>query len=147
MHKILNLFALLFLKTAPIRGCPGGPVVGTSHPNAGGAVSMLGQGAKILHASWPKTQKNIRRKQYCNKFLKILFFNIYIYIYFFGCAGSSLLDESFSCGEQGLLLVAVHRLSLQRLLLCQCTGPRHLGFSSCNSRVLKCRLSSGGAWA
>ena len=62
-------------------------MVGTSHPNAGGAVSMLGQGAKILHASWPKTQKNIRRKQYCNKFLKILFFNIYIYIFFLAVLG------------------------------------------------------------
>ena len=39
-----------------------------------GAVSTLGQGAKIPHASWPKTQKNIRQKQYCNKLNKDFIF-------------------------------------------------------------------------
>ena len=48
---------------------PGGPVVKTSPSNAGGAGSILGQGAKIPHASWPKNQ-NIKQKQYCNKFNK-----------------------------------------------------------------------------
>ena len=37
--------------------------------NAGGAGSIPGQEAKILHASQPKTQ-SIKLKQYCNKFKK-----------------------------------------------------------------------------
>ena len=42
-------------------------MVKTSLPNAGGAGSVPGQGAKIPHASQPKDQ-NIKQKQYCNKF-------------------------------------------------------------------------------
>ena len=38
-------------------------------PTQGGAGSIPGQGAKITHASQPKTQ-NIKQKQYCNKFNK-----------------------------------------------------------------------------
>ena len=37
--------------------------------NVGGAGSIPGRGAKILHASLPKNQ-NIKQKQYCNKFNK-----------------------------------------------------------------------------
>ena len=44
---------------------PGSPVVKIS-PSQGGDVSP---GAKIPHASWPKSQ-NIKLKQYCNKFNK-----------------------------------------------------------------------------
>ena len=36
---------------------------------AEGEGSMPGQGAKIPHASQPKTQ-NIKQKQYCNRFTK-----------------------------------------------------------------------------
>ena len=46
---------------------PGGPVVKTS--NAGDAGLILGQGAKIPHASQLKNQ-NIKQKQYCNKLYK-----------------------------------------------------------------------------
>ena len=46
-------------------------MVETSPSNVGGAGSRPGQGARILHASWPKTQ-NIKQKQYCNKFSKDL---------------------------------------------------------------------------
>ena len=42
---------------------PRGLVVKTLPSNAEGAGSIPGQGAKILHASQPKIQK-----QYCNKF-------------------------------------------------------------------------------
>ena len=35
--------------------------------NADSVGSIPGQGAKITHASWPK---NIKQKQYCNKFNK-----------------------------------------------------------------------------
>ena len=48
---------------------PGRPVVNTSHSNAGSVGSIPGQGAKIAHASRPKTQ-NLKQKQYCNKFKK-----------------------------------------------------------------------------
>ena len=44
-------------------------MVETSLSNAGGAGLTPGQGAKIPHASQPKT-KNIKQKQYCNKFNK-----------------------------------------------------------------------------
>ena len=46
----------------------------------------------------------------------ILFFNFYLFIYlFFGCIGSSLLRVGFlsSCGERGLLFVAVRRLLIE----------------------------------
>ena len=46
-------------------------MVEPSPSNVGDAGSRPGQGAKILHASWPKTQ-NIKQKQYCNKFNKDL---------------------------------------------------------------------------
>ena len=51
------------------RDFPGSPVVKTSPSNAGGVGSIPGRGAKIPHASWPKTQ-NLKQKQYCNKFNK-----------------------------------------------------------------------------
>ena len=44
-----------------------GPVVRTLTFNAGVMGSIPGQGAKILHALWPK---NIKQKQYFKKFNK-----------------------------------------------------------------------------
>ena len=41
----------------------------TSPHYAGAAGSVPGQGAKIPHVSWPKSQ-NIKQKQHCNKFNK-----------------------------------------------------------------------------
>ena len=43
--------------------------------------------------------------------LMYIHFN-FIYLFIFGCAGSSLLLEGFlsSCGERGLLFVAMHQL-------------------------------------
>ena len=54
---------------------PGGSVVKTSLSNAGSTSSIPGWGAKISHAHiWNKTKqnktKNIKQKQYCNKFNK-----------------------------------------------------------------------------
>ena len=46
---------------------PGSPVVKILPSSAGDTGSILGQGAKTPHASWPKNQ-NIKQKQYCNKF-------------------------------------------------------------------------------
>ena len=39
------------------RDYPGGPVVKNLPFNAEGGGSVPGQGAKITHTSWPKTQK------------------------------------------------------------------------------------------
>ena len=44
-------------------------MIKTLPPNAGGAGSIPGQGAKIPHDLWLKNQ-NIKQKQYCNKFNK-----------------------------------------------------------------------------
>ena len=60
-----------------------------------------------------------------------------------------------SCGEQGLLFIAVHRLLIVVASLCcaaQDLGTRASvvvarGLSSCGSWALECRLSSCGAWA
>ena len=52
-----------------VREFSGGPVIKISSSNTGDAGSIPGQGAKIPHASWPKTQ-NIKQKQYFNKFNK-----------------------------------------------------------------------------
>ena len=63
-------------------------------------------------------------------FLKIIF----MYIFTFGCVGSSLLLWLFySCDEEG------HSCGTQAL--------GHAGFGSCSSRALEHRLSSCGAWA
>ena len=42
-----------------------------SPSNAGGVGLILGQGAKVSHASWPNKSKH-KTKQYCNKFNKNL---------------------------------------------------------------------------
>ena len=48
---------------------PCGPGVKTLPSKAGDVGLILGRGAKIPHASWPKNQ-SIKQKQYCNKFKK-----------------------------------------------------------------------------
>ena len=46
-------------------------MVKTVPSNAGSVGSIPGQGAKTLHGSGPKEKKkNIKQKQYCNKFNK-----------------------------------------------------------------------------
>ena len=55
---MLKIFKGVFL------GCA---VVKTSSSNVGGASSIPGQGVKIPHALWLKTQ-NLKQKQHCNKF-------------------------------------------------------------------------------
>ena len=43
-----------------------------------------------------------------------IFFNIYIILFIFVCAGASLLCRLFSgCGDQGLLFVAMPRLLIE----------------------------------
>ena len=83
------------------------------------------------------------------KFLK----KIYL---FFGCIGFSLLHAGFlsSCGERGLLFVAVLGLLIAVASSCgaQALGAQAsvvvaCGLSSCGSRALEHRLSSCGALA
>ena len=50
-----------------VRDFSAGPVIKISSSNTGDAGLIPGQGAKIPHASWPKTQ-NIKQKQHFNKF-------------------------------------------------------------------------------
>ena len=78
-------------------------------------------------------------------YLPIFFLNKFIYfIYLFlAVLGLCCCVRAFSsCGEWGLLFVAV-----RWLLLLQGTGSRRAGFSSCGSWALERRLSSCGAWA
>ena len=50
----------------------------------------------------------------------MVFKNIYLSIFLSGCAGSLLLRGLFlSCGEQGLFLIVLCRLLVERLLLLQ----------------------------
>ena len=49
--------------------CPSDPVVKTLPSSAGDAGLIPDQEDKIPYASWPKN-KNIKQKQYCNKFNK-----------------------------------------------------------------------------
>ena len=47
----------------------GSPAVKTLPFHAAGAGSIPGQGAQIPHTTWP-INKNIKQKEYCNKFNK-----------------------------------------------------------------------------
>ena len=58
------------------------------------------------------------------------FYNCYLFITLFDCAGSSLLHKG--SGKPGLLCSCVCGFSLQRLLLLWSTGSRCVGFSSCS---------------
>ena len=76
-------------------------------------------------------------------------FNKFIYLFIFGCVGSSLLRLGLSqvaaSGGRSLLRCGV--FSLRWLLLLQSTGSQCTGFRSCGSLALERRLSSCGARA
>ena len=85
----------------------------------------------------------------------IFFTNLFIYLFIFGCVGSSLLWQAFSsCGEQELLFLVVCVLLIAVASRC---GARALGtwasvvvvrrLSSYGSRALEHRLSSCGTQA
>ena len=67
---------------------------------------------------------------------KVFFFlNKFIYL-FLAVFGLRCWAQAFSsCGELGLLFVAVRGFSLRWLLLLQRTGSRQAGFSSCGTRA------------
>ena len=65
------------------------------------------------------------------------FFLNFIYLFIFGCFGSSLLCEGFSlvAARWGYSSLQCMGFSLRWLLLLQSTGPRRMGFSSCGTRA------------
>ena len=87
-------------------------------------------------------------KDRINPSLFLLFIYLFIYLLFLPALGLRCCTRAFSsCGEQGLLFVAVLGLLIAVLLLSQRTGSRGTGFSSCGLWVPEHRLSSCGAWA
>ena len=60
------------------RDFPGHPVVKTLPSSAGNAGSIPGQGTKIPQTSGQKT-KNMKQKQYCNKFNKDFLNALYVF--------------------------------------------------------------------
>ena len=89
--------------------------------------------------------------------LPFLFFNTFIYLFSFWLRWVCCRVLAFSsCGERGLLFVAVHGLLI--VVACLCCGAQAVGtqasiaaacvdFSSCGSRALERRLSSCGSQA
>ena len=74
----------------------------------------------------------------------IFFFFNFIYL-FLAALGLPCCVRAFSsCGEWGLLFVAVRGLCIALLLWSR--GSRHAGFRSCGLRAQEHRLSSCGAW-
>ena len=68
LHQNFLYFCFLtYIKSYYILGLPWSPVVKILPSNTGVVGSILGWGAKITHASWPKNL-NIKQKQYCSKF-------------------------------------------------------------------------------
>ena len=68
--------------------------------------------------------------------LFFFFFNKFIYLFIFVCLGSSLLSTGFlffSCSEQGLLFVVVHKPLIVVASLVVEQGSRRTGFSSCGT--------------
>lgn len=59
--------------------------------------------------------------------------------FIYGCAGSLLLHAGFLVAKQVTWLRCAV-FSLQCLFLLRSTGSRYAGFSSCDSRTLKCEL-------
>ena len=77
------------------------------------------------------------------------YFLFYLFVFIFGCVGSSLLRMGFSlvAASGGYSSLWCTGFSLRWLFLLRSTGSRRSGFCSCGSRALEHRLSSCGAWA
>ena len=87
------------------------------------------------------------RKMYINC-AQIFLKNKFIYLFIFGCVGSSLLHGlSLVLVSGGYSSLWCAGFSLRWLLLLQSTGSRRAGFSNCGSQALERRLSSCGLWA
>ena len=75
-------------------------------------------------------------------------FLVFIYLFIFGCVGSSLLRIGFlQLWRAGATLCCGAWASHCGAFSLRSTGSRHAGFSSCGLRALECRLSSCGARA
>ena len=73
---------------------------------------------------------------------------IYLFYLFLAALGRRCCLWAFSsCGERGLLFVAVHELLIAWLLLLQSTGSRHAGFSSCGTWAQQLWLTGSRAQA
>ena len=78
-----------------------------------------------------------------NKFIYFI-----IYLLFLAVLGLCCCAHAFSsCGERGYSSLRCAGFSLLWSLSLWSTGSRCVGFSSCGSRALECRLSSCGARA
>ena len=75
-------------------------------------------------------------------FFFFFFFNFLLHWVFIAVHGLSLVVAG-----EGYSSLRCVGFSVRWLLLLQSTGSRHIGFSSCVSRALECRLSSCGARA
>ena len=83
-------------------------------------------------------------------FLSIFFFQIvFIFVFIFYCAGSSLLYGLLSsCSKwRRLSSCGVQASHCSGLFCCSAQTLGHLGFTSCGSQTLEHRLNSCGAWA
>ena len=76
-------------------------------------------------------------------FIIINFLFLFIYLFVFGCAGSSLLHGLFSsCGQQGLLSSWSMQASYRADFSCGVRVLGDAGFSNCGSQALEQRLGS-----
>ena len=84
-----------------------------------------------------QTFKNYFNDQYNWKCLYLLIYLfIYLFILFLAALGLHCCTWAFSsCGEWGLLFVAVHGLLIALASLFGSTGSRHAGFSSCGTQA------------
>ena len=81
-------------------------------------------------------------------YVAFLKFYLFIYLFIFGCVGFLLLYTGFLVAASGgYSSLQCAGFSLRWLLLLQSTGSRRVGFSSCGTQAIGCRLSSCGAWA
>ena len=84
----------------------------------------------------------------CVKLLKIVKHCIYLFIYFWlSWVFIAVCGLSLVAAKRGYSSLQCTGFSLRWLLLLQSTGSKHVGFSSCGSWALECRLSSYGARA
>ena len=87
---------------------------------------------------WYKLQ-NFLPFSYWLGFCCVFFFfliNLFIYLFLAVLGLRCCTQASSSCGEQGLLFVAVCGLLIARLLLLRSMGSRRTGLSSCGSRAV-----------
>ena len=85
----------------------------------------------------------LQNEAFISFFKKINLF-IYFWLNWISVAARGLPLGAASVGHSSLRFMG---LSLRWFLLLWSTGSRCVGFSSCGSRALECRLGSCGAWA